>query len=289
MKRLNDILLAVAGVDDPLASDPAVPRDALHRAATIGAAMLSTAVFAFVAATALALMLLHAHPWRAVLAPGFGLFWAATTFIIDRALVLSMAQAKWLALLLRLPMAVLIAVGISVSMAWQPLVAENPFLRGVYLLVFILCVVIDLAPVLVKLMAGTHSIDFLLAAKARELELKKMAELEQLESEVAIKRVVLDALRERLPEFAHENGAAFRALFDERLAAQRALATHHEILGQIAELLERSQALRERIKRSAADQAVIPEVLRAIAVLERAAAERVDALFADAPLAHSEA
>lgn len=106
-------LLAVAGVNDPEVLGGAVPRDVLHRHANVGLAMLVTALFACGSATASALMVLETHPWRWVLAPGFGLFWALAIFAIDRALVLSMHKAKFGAVLVRLVLALLVAACIS--------------------------------------------------------------------------------------------------------------------------------------------------------------------------------
>lgn len=106
-------LLAVAGVNDPEVLGGAVPRDVLHRHANIGLAMLVTALFACGSATASALMVLEAHPWRWALALTFGLFWALAIFAIDRALVLSMHKAKFGAVLVRLVLALLVAACIS--------------------------------------------------------------------------------------------------------------------------------------------------------------------------------
>lgn len=498
MNRLFVTLIAVAGVDDPAIFDPAVPRDALHRAATVGAAMLGTAVFAFLAATASALMVLHDQFWRLPLALGFGLLWAAAIFAIDRALILSMAQVKWAALLLRLLLAVVISISISVPIdiflfqerveaqllenrenaelaskqrlqqrhgldgareqtaeakgdlqrleqaaaAWPPdvlevqqqarlcesnlerlrakvqrqwasidhqraelqhrlnllggvsprpaeriealrqqrqalgtqreridaelgdarkscdaaqaavqtaqrqyradnqvqqqaarsalarardneqqraeavhaasaaatqvidkalsnnfvvkaealhqLVVENPFVRGIYFLVLALWVTIELAPVLAKCLAGTSSIEVILASKARELELKHLARIDRQEDEVLSQRVILEALRERLPEFADENSHALRAIFDERMAAQGVLSKHHELLKQLAELLEHSRSLREHVKRSDVGDDVAVDLMKTIKTLERAAAESIHRAFVGvAPAASS--
>jgi hypothetical protein len=496
--RLFSFLLAVAGVNDPLVFDPALPRDALHRAATVGAAMLVTTLFAFLAATTSALMVLHDQPWRFALAPAFGLLWAAAIFAIDRALILSMAQLKWPALLLRLLLAILIAVSISVPIdialfqerveaqllenrqnadlasqrrlelrhgidgareqtaaaraevqrleqaaaVWPPgvveaqqqarlceaafersrlkaqrqlaaidekradlqqrlpllngvnpppveriqaliqqrhtlggqrerieadlgharkacdaaqatvhsaqrqyldenraqqqgaraalarardderqraetasaasaaasqvidqamsnnfvvkaealhqLVTENGFVRTVYVLVLVLWVTLELAPVVAKAMAGTSSIDVVLTAKARALELKHLSRIEQEEEEVLSRRVILEALRERLPEFARENGDALRALFEERLSAQRVLTAHQELLKQLAELLEMTAAQRQRVKRADLGMEVSDEVMDAIATLERAAANSIHSAFAGVHIAPAE-
>jgi len=493
MNRLFATLIAVAGVDDRAIFDPAVPRDALHRAATVGAAMLVTAVFAFLAATASALMVLHDQPWRLPLAFGFGLLWAAAIFTVDRALILSMAQVKWPALLLRLLLAIVISVSISVPIdvflfrerveaqllenrqnaelasqqrlqqrhgldgareqtaeakddvlrleqaaaVWPPdvleaqqqarlcesnlersraqaqrqlaiidqkraalqdrlnllggvsprpaeqmetlrqqrqvlgtqrerieaelgdarkkceaaqaavqtaqrhyraenqahqeaarsaltrarenelnrakaahaasaaatqvidkamsnnfvvkaealhqLVAENGFVRVSYVLVLVLWVTIELAPVLAKCWAGTSSIEVILASKARELELKHLARIDRQEDEVLSKRAIQEALRERLPEFTRQNSDALRAIADERMAAQRVLTPHHELLDQLAELLEHARSLREQVRGSGVGDDVAVDLMKTIQTLERAAAESIHSVFVGVP------
>lgn len=106
-------LLTIVGVNDPTVFSDRVPRDAIHRYATVGMAMIATTIFAFIAATASAAMVFEDHPWRAVLAPGFGMLWALAIFAIDRTLVLSMRKARWPALVARVILAILIAVSIS--------------------------------------------------------------------------------------------------------------------------------------------------------------------------------
>jgi len=491
MNRLLKFLLGAVGVDDPAVLDPKVPRDALHRAATVGLAMLATAFFAFVAATASALMVLHDHPWRFVLASGFGLLWAIAIFAIDRALVLSMARIKWPALALRLFLAVIISISISVPLdiwlfgdrveeqllkirqhaeidsrarlnqlhgveiareqtaaaqaelqrldqatqTWPPqvrdaqqqaklceanfervrartqrqvaevdakradvqhrldllagvnprpaerisaltqqrkalwtqrerfeadvhearkgcdavqvavqtvqrqhleqievqqkdaravllearkseqhltqavseksaeasrviskamsdnfvvkaealhqLVAESPFVRSVYLLVLILWITLEMAPVLTKSMAGESAIDLVLEAKSRELELTHLDRIERQEDEVLMRRDIREALREQLPAFIRENPDTLRSVFDARMTAQGVLTPHNELLGEFEALLERTQVQRDRIKHAGFDEVLRRDLLDAVARLERAAADSVHAAFVD--------
>lgn len=486
---MNAAVLSIAGADDPALLQPSVPRDALHKAATVGAAMLLTAAFAFVAATSSALMVLNTHPWRVALAVGFGLLWAGAIFCIDRSLVLSMAKARWPAVAMRMLLAIVISISISAPIdialfsdrveakllenrqqaelesherlnrlygigeahaqsaaaqaelerldrearIWPPqvldaeqvvkacetdfarfsagaqhemsridrkridlqyrlnmlasvrprpdgaigelvrqrrilqterqqheaaiekarkrcdvataslqserrrhldeiqrqrrhaterleqshahegrladtiraksedatriidralggnfaakaealhqLVAQDPFVRTVYILILVLWITLEMAPVLAKMMAGATSVDIVLEAKARALELDAITELEQAESDAQRDRIIRDALRERMLEVMRADNELLRPFVIELLQAELVVAPQQELCRQLDELIERTQAHRDRITAAGLDNDSRRQLLAAVATLERSAADRIHQAF----------